>query len=397
MRLLSNPGGGALAVIGHVERAWTHSFSQGKLKSQTQAYQSLLFQLMEGKPIGMAMDDMNLRYATIASTLAFNLGELKFNKNFISQFELSLQWASTNDARGYAVLGDPAVRVAVGAAGTVSDTRPVISLAGKFIGGLPVVFSPEALVTLSTTEQQQALTETQALQKVHGAFSVPVAAEELTDTILPVPVESGEELIVTPAPSLEPITHDFLEPGGQLPDNGALDLDQPGETPPRQVILEPLVIPPAAQNSGRSYMTAVDALAMALQEYDSNRAEAFSFNLLDDAREKVKEIVVGLNSALANLATSMEKMTSEAATLTITTGVVEDLKQLDPAAVEPRFVTSISLGGDVKVFVPRQADEMDETLLALHKEMVNQAMANRLAFMKAVGETVTTLFAGPKS
>jgi hypothetical protein len=433
MRLLSNPGGGALAVVGHVERAWTHSFSQGKLKSQTQAYQSLLFNLMDGKPIGMAMDDMNVRYAQIASTLAYNLGELKYNKNFISQFELALQWASTNDARGYAILGDPAVKIAVGATGTASDTRPTITLSRAYSGALPVVFTPEALVPLSAAEQQQAQSETQALQKANGSFSVTGRIEENVENVEvipdanslpPVTVEVEEKTpnnLAAPndlaAPDNQPSTvaEDLLGPGmfggggpSQplindpviLPSGSPPGANGPGSSQaPRQPVDDNgLIVPPVNRaGAGQAYITPVDALAMALQVYDSNQPAAFSGNILEEARDKVKMVVVGLNSALVNLAASMQKMTDEATTLTVTTGVIEDLKHFDPSTADPRFVTTISLGGDVKVFVPRQAQEVDEMLLVLHKEMVNQAMANRLAFIKALGETVTTLFAGPKS
>jgi hypothetical protein len=46
--------------------------------------------------------------------------------------------------------------------------------------------------------------------------------------------------------------------------------------------------------------------------------------------------------------------------------------------------------------VPRQSEEVDELLLSLHKEMVNQALTNRLEMVKAIAETVASLFGGQR-
>jgi hypothetical protein len=107
MRLLSHPNGGALAVIGHIERAWSYSFSWGQLQSQTQAFQSVLYQLMDGKPVGMALDDMNLRYAEIATMLSNHLQQVKYEPQAVAAQQLLFEWTANNDARGYAILGDP--------------------------------------------------------------------------------------------------------------------------------------------------------------------------------------------------------------------------------------------------------------------------------------------------
>src|SRR5205085_2841299 len=80
-RLLGHPGGGALAVVGHIERAWSCSFHGGiKLGQQLQAFQSTLDRLLKGYPIGYAMEFFNQFYAALAAELSEEMKDLKFGK-----------------------------------------------------------------------------------------------------------------------------------------------------------------------------------------------------------------------------------------------------------------------------------------------------------------------------
>lgn len=108
-KLLSHPRGGALAVVGHIERAWTYSFHWKDAGSQTTSFESTLYGIMAGKTIGLAMERMNTRYAEISTMLNKTIEDAE-TKN-ISPNDLAGQWTAHNDARGYAVIGDPAVRL----------------------------------------------------------------------------------------------------------------------------------------------------------------------------------------------------------------------------------------------------------------------------------------------
>jgi len=116
MRMLGQSRGGALATIAHVDRTWSSSFQLGRDLIQTDVFESVLSHLMAGKPVGSAMEHFNSRYATWATEINTIVKDMEFSPDlkFEGRFEpasLSSMWTSHNDARGYAIIGDPAVRL----------------------------------------------------------------------------------------------------------------------------------------------------------------------------------------------------------------------------------------------------------------------------------------------
>lgn len=110
-RMLSHPGGGALAVIGHVDRAWMTGFDGAERGEGRAPYLYALKRLLEGHTVGWAVEALNMRYASYAAQLA-NLWESeRMQGKEINPALFSYLWNSRNDARNYVVFGDPAVRL----------------------------------------------------------------------------------------------------------------------------------------------------------------------------------------------------------------------------------------------------------------------------------------------
>jgi hypothetical protein len=106
--MLNRPRGGALAVIGHIERTWAASFLGAGDSTQIAVFESAIERLLEGYPVGVAMEYFNGRYAALSTELTVALEE-----GTPDPYELARMWTENNDARGYVVIGDPAVRLPV--------------------------------------------------------------------------------------------------------------------------------------------------------------------------------------------------------------------------------------------------------------------------------------------
>lgn len=182
-RLLGHPQGGALAVVGHVDRAWGSSFLWAGAEQLT-TFESTLTKLLQGDRLGFAAEDFNNRYAELSTELAVRVEAVKF-REIVPPEELAGLWTANNDARGYVILGDPAVRLAVTRAGETSVPRPALETitlsASRPAGETP---QPEAAATPDLAAEKrerllQALRETLAhLERAAATLRAVLDQEE---------------------------------------------------------------------------------------------------------------------------------------------------------------------------------------------------------------------------
>ena len=105
---------GALAVIAHIDRAFTYGFEDVMGTPQVQLFRTPLELLMKGKPAGLAADALNLQWSSLAAILGMALGGNLPGNPQPSNATIANLFIARDDAKNYIVLGDPAARLSVG-------------------------------------------------------------------------------------------------------------------------------------------------------------------------------------------------------------------------------------------------------------------------------------------
>lgn len=109
-KLLANPAGGALAFVGHIDRAYGYSFMWTGIDPQVGAMSGTMRALLDGRRLGSAMESLTSKHASVGANLSDRLGALsRFGKTIDAQTLVWL-WTAYYDARNYVIIGDPAVR-----------------------------------------------------------------------------------------------------------------------------------------------------------------------------------------------------------------------------------------------------------------------------------------------
>lgn len=143
--LLGRPRG-ALAMIGHVDRAWgcsfVHSTPGGGTLDNTEMFRSALARLLNGSPVGHAFEYFNERHAEVATVLVDQLDQS--DRGQVVEWQALVRlWLENNDARNYVVLGDPAVRLRFTA--DPSLAAPVLEPGARSSPGSPVSERPAGI------------------------------------------------------------------------------------------------------------------------------------------------------------------------------------------------------------------------------------------------------------
>ncbi|HKQ79795.1 MAG TPA: hypothetical protein VJ810_39240 [Blastocatellia bacterium] len=108
--LLSHPNGGALGVIGQVERAWKNSIITAGAGTQLLPFENAIGFIADGQPLGWALKEFNDIFAQSSVNLTNAIrgkdGGLDVSDRIIAEL-----WLERNDAEGYVLMGDPVVRL----------------------------------------------------------------------------------------------------------------------------------------------------------------------------------------------------------------------------------------------------------------------------------------------
>lgn len=102
---------GALAVIAHIDQAFSYIFQNLEGTPQVQSIRTPLELLMKGERAGLAADRLNLQWSAIAAQVGVALGRRR-EPDFNPESFASL-YIARDDARNYIVLGDPATYLRV--------------------------------------------------------------------------------------------------------------------------------------------------------------------------------------------------------------------------------------------------------------------------------------------
>lgn len=112
-RLLTHPRGSALAVIGHIDRAWGFSMQADKVaEPQIATFRSSIGFILNGAPIGHAVcSQFAARYSMLSVLLLNATSPTTPDSMRLGDRDLVMSWLERNDAQNYILLGDPAARV----------------------------------------------------------------------------------------------------------------------------------------------------------------------------------------------------------------------------------------------------------------------------------------------
>jgi hypothetical protein len=165
---------GALAVVGHVERAWGYSFISPGAGEQTGTFEGTLLQLLSGDPVGWTTENLNMRYAELSSDLSLDLERLEHKPDYMNPYDLAQKWTANNDARSYVVIGDPAARLPIALPQEKPTRRP----------SLGEVVAPQASAKIKATASAAAIESSPGPQDLAATeFGLRDQWSKLTDSI----------------------------------------------------------------------------------------------------------------------------------------------------------------------------------------------------------------------
>ncbi|MEM7052463.1 MAG: hypothetical protein AAF604_22550 [Acidobacteriota bacterium] len=102
---------GALASVGHVDRAWGWGWVPSRFGAQAHTFHSALEEILAGRPVGYACRFFGERHGELSALLCDHLEQLQTGQISPDDRYLAYLWTARNDARSWTIVGDPAVRL----------------------------------------------------------------------------------------------------------------------------------------------------------------------------------------------------------------------------------------------------------------------------------------------
>ncbi len=345
-RLLGHPSGGALAVIGHVERAWGYSVEWDET-AKIDHFLGTIQLILEGQPVGAALDFFNVRYAELSSHLTKDLDESRKFGRVLDDIFLADLWTANNDARSYVIVGDPATRLKVGDV-AADAPRPVF---GE-VRARPAPERPPVSARPVASARVEQATPAPTADAVPAA--APVAT--VTATATPTGTATATATVTLPMAAATAMT-------------GA-----------------PATTPEAAGATGPV------SFGVNLNPLDWIRGD----NKLKDAVQHLADSVTEFADKLGE---ALQQAVTDASSLTVTTYVSPDIGSVKivggvfTGPVEVRAMTQVAIDGDTDLCVPRDTADLRDGLWTMHADMVERAQANRTELLKAAVSAATGLLA----
>ena len=346
-------------MIGHVERALPSTFTSqwlGQSRSHVDTYEGALWRLIQGHPIGSALESFNQRYAELGSTLSETIREMRQAGLIVDDSELATMWTANADVRGFVIFGDPAVR-----------------LFRSNDGGQNKVEVIEPVKINSSAAQGQAATPPDA-GKPEGGQNRPLA------------------------PQAGPGEHAQSEPAGETsrPTFATSQSTTPVGLPPGSPASVRLEIEPG---TGRVILTTQPMPPSAPASASSPDVEFGLFgssSAFDDLRQR---LTTSLSNFVDQLGTAVTNFVADVSILQVKTYTSDGDDNVDydqrnrkfTGSVHCRAVTAITVDGDTESLVPQRGGELDERLWAMHLAMVERAQVNRTDMIKAVMSAASAL------
>jgi hypothetical protein len=104
---------GCLASIGHVERAWGYSIAPAAGDPNIQIFKDVITGILKGFRLGLVMRGFNERYGSYNIKLNADTEKIQTFNMQVPDEVLARDWVQRNDAEGYVIVGDPAVRLRI--------------------------------------------------------------------------------------------------------------------------------------------------------------------------------------------------------------------------------------------------------------------------------------------